>query len=125
MRPRLPLPCRALLCVLPMNAPADTPTPAPKPRVAQAEAGQVGLVSGTYVGTWVDGRRLVVTAQMLTQDMITLQRHAYSSAPVTFRRVAPTLFQDRDGNTLTLVSPVHLVWRDLRGRTPVSYAREE
>ncbi|MGP6089807.1 hypothetical protein [Antarctobacter jejuensis] len=84
---------------------------------------QQALVSGRYSGQWHDGRTLAQTIVMITPDMITLQRHAYSSTPVTFRRVEPDLFRDRDGNTLTLIDPERVIWRDRAGDLSVVYTR--
>lgn len=88
-----------------------------------AETPIVALVSGTYVGQWSDGKPIIQMIQMLTPDMITTQRRAYSSSPVTFRLVGAGIFRDRHGNTLTLVSATRIRWADSEGRNSVLFDR--
>lgn len=94
---------------------------------AQVSAQQEGtaLVGGTYVGEWPDGRSLTVTTRMLTPDMITLQRQSYSSTPVTYRRVEPGRFRDRNGNSLIVMGPTRIEWVDDKGRNRVTFDRAE
>lgn len=81
-------------------------------------------VSGTYAADWPEGQRLIVTIQMVTPDLITLQRHSYSSLPVAFRRVDKRLFRDRKGNSLSLQSPTRMTWTDRNQETSVTFRRE-
>ncbi|WP_417210011.1 hypothetical protein [Antarctobacter sp.] len=116
--------CCAILLVLNL-APERSQADPPDGPWRGADGPQAALVSGTYVGQWRDGPPLVETVQMVTPDMITLQRHSYASSPVTFRLVAPGVFRDRDGNLLTLVSATRLIWTDRQGQTAVTFDRAD
>ncbi|WP_323771252.1 hypothetical protein [Antarctobacter sp.] len=124
MRPQVIAHCSAILLVLNL-APAVSPADQPDSSWRIADNPHAALVSGTYVGHWRDGPPLVETVQMVTPDMITLQRHNYASSPVTLRLVAPGVFRDRDGNLLTLVSATRLIWTDRQGQTTVTYDRAD
>jgi hypothetical protein len=95
------------------------------PAMVIAESHYRALVSGTFVGHWHDGRPMLETIQMVTPDMITMQRHSYSSSPVTFRLIDAGVFRDRDGNILTLVSATRIRWTDKHGRNTVTFDRVE
>ncbi len=127
MRHRLMIALYGVLTFSAVPAQTDTfgPASGSAPRTDLVEASQRAVVSGVYTGQWRDGRILIQTVTMITPDMITLQRHAYSSSPVTYRRAQPDLFRDRNGNTLTLIGAERLIWRDGAARNEVTYDRAD
>jgi hypothetical protein len=117
--------CLSTLFLVPAAMAEEARTGAAAGPAGVAEIHHGVLVSGLYSGQWGDGRTMVETVQMVTPDMITLQRHVYSSSPVTFRRVEAGLFRDRQGNTLTLLSATRIRWTDSGGRHSVTFDRTD
>ena len=120
-----PCPTAALIgAVLSQLAPTALPAEPLPVAPPPFEKPQEVLVSGQYAAEWPEGHRLVVTIQMVTPDLITLQRHSYSSVPVTFRRVDKGVFRDRQGNSLSLQGPARLTWTDPTQEISVTFQRE-
>ncbi|MCB1390273.1 MAG: hypothetical protein KDK12_14205 [Rhodobacteraceae bacterium] len=99
-------------------APAQVPLPGPP---ASQPFQSSAFVPGTYLGLWQDGRPLYESLRVVSEDMITMQRHEYSSQPVPFYRIAAGVYRNANGSTLTVITPTQLRWANNIGGNIVTY----